>query len=361
MTGSDEKDKREQAVDLVAVLLIAFAVAVFVYLVHAVLLPFAISAAFALVLSPVVDWLAKTARAPRLVVALLVFFILVGVIGVAAYLAIPSLIAKALHAVGHLQEEIQGPLQSLVGSGKIEILGQSTSASEIASAVVAKLKAFVETGNSLTLLVAELFGGVFGIFLTLTLFAYFLASGAQVVRGLLWLFPPGWRPRAQAIVEKLGPILLRYFAGIAAVVLYASFAAYLGLRLGLGLKHAGLLAALTGVLEVLPVVGPALSALIAGVAALEQAKSAWSVGAYVIYASALRLSIDQIVGPLVLGRAGRIHPVLVIFCFLAGGAVFGVIGVLLAVPVALSVKVTLETIYGPTGDEQKKLTAASSP
>ena len=141
-------------------------------------------------------------------------------------------------------------------------------------------------------------------------------------------------------------MLLRYFAGVAAVVAYAGFAAYLGLRFGLGLKQAGLLAAVTGVLEILPLVGPALSAVVAGLAAVEQAKSLWSVGAYVIYASALRLSIDQVVGPVVLGRAGHVHPTLVIFCFLAGGALFGVLGVVLAVPAALSVKVALETIYG---------------
>ena len=60
----------------------------------------------------------------------------------------------------------------------------------------------------------------------------------------------------------------------------------------------------------------------------------------------LRLSIDQMVGPVVLGRAAHVHPVLIIFCFLAGGVVLGIPGVILAVPVALVVKSTLATIYG---------------
>ena len=92
-------------------------------------------------------------------------------------------------------------------------------------------------------------------------------------------------------------------------------------------------------------IGPAASAVIAGLVAIQEAKSIWSILAYVIYASALRLSIDQLVGPLVLGNAGRIHPALVIFCFLAGGVLFGVAGVILAVPAALTVKVVLATIY----------------
>jgi len=58
------------------------------------------------------------------------------------------------------------------------------------------------------------------------------------------------------------------------------------------------------------------------------------------------LSIDQLVGPIVLGRAAHVHPVLIIFSFLAGGIVLGVAGVILAVPVALVVKSTLATLYG---------------
>jgi predicted PurR-regulated permease PerM len=47
----------------------------------------------------------------------------------------------------------------------------------------------------------------------------------------------------------------------------------------------------------------------------------------------------------VLGTAARVHPVLIIFCFLSGGILFGVVGVIMAVPVALIVKVTLATLY----------------
>ncbi len=46
-----------------------------------------------------------------------------------------------------------------------------------------------------------------------------------------------------------------------------------------------------------------------------------------------------------LGRAAYVPPVLVIFCFLAGGLLFGIVGVMLSVPVALSIKVLLRAIY----------------
>jgi predicted PurR-regulated permease PerM len=66
---------------------------------------------------------------------------------------------------------------------------------------------------------------------------------------------------------------------------------------------------------------------------------------FAVYLTALRLSIDELFGPVVLGAAGRVHPVLVIFCFLAGGALFGIIGVITAVPVALIIKTTLAVLY----------------
>ena len=50
-------------------------------------------------------------------------------------------------------------------------------------------------------------------------------------------------------------------------------------------------------------------------------------------------------GPVVLGRAAHVHPVLVIFCFLAGGVLFGIAGVIMAMPVALVIKHILAELY----------------
>jgi predicted PurR-regulated permease PerM len=67
--------------------------------------------------------------------------------------------------------------------------------------------------------------------------------------------------------------------------------------------------------------------------------------AYALYATALRISIDQLFGPLALGTAAQLHPVLVIFCFLSGALLFGIVGVIMAVPVALVVKTILALLY----------------
>jgi predicted PurR-regulated permease PerM len=175
---------------------------------------------------------------------------------------------------------------------------------------------------------------------------YFLASGRRVAQGAFWMVPPHRRELARRIWERLDPVLMRYFGGMIIVVTYATVASYIGLDLVLGIHHAVLLALLTGILETVPVIGPTAAAVSAGLVSLQTATGVMSIVDYALYATALRLSIDQLLGPIVLGTAAHVHPVLIIFCFLAGGIVFGVPGIILAVPVALLIKSTLATLYG---------------
>jgi predicted PurR-regulated permease PerM len=186
----------------------------------------------------------------------------------------------------------------------------------------------------------------FGFLLTLVLLFFFMVTGPSIVRGLLWLVPPGERPLIEDhILLQLDPVLRRYFIGVVAVVCFAAAFAYAGLGLVLGVPHAVFLALITGILEAVPIVGPALAATIAGLVAVQHNASLGAIIGYAAYLTALRLSIDQLFGPLVLGAAGRVHPALIIFCFLAGGTLFGVVGVITAVPVALVIKATLSVLY----------------
>jgi predicted PurR-regulated permease PerM len=166
-----------------------------------------------------------------------------------------------------------------------------------------------------------------------------------VARGLFWTVPPSLRDVVARIGARVDPVLKRYFLGILTIVIYSATASYIGLSL-LGVEHAALLAVLTGSLETIPMIGSTSAAVIAGLVSLRTATGFMSIVAFTVYAVLLRLSIDQIVAPLVLGRAAHVHPVLIIFCFLAGAVILGIPGVILAVPVSLVVKNALATLYG---------------
>ena len=321
------------------------AVLVFLYLVRQILLPFVLSAILAFICMPVIDWARKRTGLPRWAVATGVLVVLLAIVAGAGFLAVPPLADEITSVTNNLQGTVQGLLQKIMGNGSYKIMGTTLSAADIGNYTVSALQHWLSEDTRMLTIVTIGFSWVFGGIMAVVLLGYFLLDGPRLGAGMFWLVPPGHRRFAHRAWSELGPVLRRYFVGVALIVIYAATAAYIGLGLFLGLKHALVLALLTGFLEVIPMVGPAASAVIGGLVAVQESASAGGIIAYIIYAAALRVSIDQFFGPIVLGRAGRIPPVLVIFCFLAGGLIFGIVGVMMAVPVALAVRITLHVLY----------------
>ncbi len=328
------------------VLILAAALLVFLYLVRSILLPFVLSGIVAYVCTPLVDRVAARLRAPRWFPALVLLFVLMGLAALVAYLGVPAAATETVRVASDLQGSVQGFMQALIGDHTVRVMGTAINAASLATYSVNAVRSWISTDTRIIDLAAWGVAGLFGLILVWVLLGYFLIDAPRIASGLLWLVPPRHRSFVQRVWTELDPLLRRYFIGVALVVAYASMAAYIGLGLALGLHHAVFLAMLTGLLEVIPIVGPATAAVIAGLVAVGHAASAWDILAYIAYAVALRVSIDQFFGPIVLGRAARVSPVVVIFCFLAGGVLFGVVGVILAVPVALSIKVILAVRYG---------------
>ncbi|MDW6024667.1 AI-2E family transporter [Mesorhizobium sp. BAC0120] len=321
-------------------------IVIFAYLVRSILLPFVIAGVVAYLFTPVLDWLDRRSRLPRWVFALLVLLLVMSAVAGIVILAGPPLKQEALGIAGDLHGTIEGFARQLLGDRKFNIAGTAVDAGFIADQIVNELRGWFGEGIQVLRIAALGAAGFFGIILTWVLLCYFLIDGHRIGSGLIWLVPPGQRSFAEETWGKLDPLLRRYFGGVALVVAFASVAAYLGLGLILGLQHALVLALLTGLLETIPLIGPIASGVVAGLVAVQEAKATWDIVAYIIYAVALRVSIDQFFGPIVLGRAAYIRPVLVIFSFLAASILFGVVGIILAVPVVLAMKVVLATLYG---------------
>jgi predicted PurR-regulated permease PerM len=356
-TGSEEAPaaERTRAIqpldsgDTRAVVLAASAVAVFLYFIKAILLPFLLAGIIAYICTPLLDRLARRTRWPRLLFAIAAFLIILGIAGSVLAYAAQHLAVEVRIIAADLPDMLERLTREALGDQPVHLFGQSLSAHEIAQSALENLRDLVGQTGGLAVVTGYSLATIMGVFLTLVLLFYFLADGHGVARGLLWIVPPHRRPLVTRIWTRLDPVLMRYFIGIFAIVIYATAAAYVGLGVILNIRHAVLLALLTGILETVPVIGTTSAAIIAGLVSLRSATGLMSIFAYALYAIVLRLSIDQLVGPIVLGRAAHVHPALIIFCFLAGGVVYGIPGIILAVPVALLIRSTLATLYGDDG------------
>ena len=342
-TGADHEHV-ERMSTWMAILLVILA-ALLVNQLQWILLPFVISGLLAYICTPAIDCVTARTRLPRGVFAVATFLVLLLFASLLGLLGLPSMVNGIKVIVTDYQGIVTSAARSVIGNSKVTLLGEPMNAEQLAGAVTTGVRDWISSAGRLATLGTVSFAVMFGMILTLVLLFYFLFSGPVVARGLLALIPPGQRPLIQHVATEVNPVLRRYFIGVIVVVAYASTAAYVGLGFFLGIPHAVFLALLTGLLEMIPVIGPISAAVIAGLVAVRYATGIGPIIAYAVYATALRLSIDQLFGPIVLGSAARVHPIVIMFCFLAGGVLFGIVGIILAVPAALVVRTTLAILY----------------
>jgi hypothetical protein len=101
---------------------------------------------------------------------------------------------------------------------------------------------------------------------------------------------------------------------------------------------------LSGVLEIIPLVGPIIAAAMAGTVTFATHGTDTTIVVLIVYLVVRQIE-DQVVMPLVIGRAVHLHPVITIFAVLVGLSTWGVLGGLLGVPVAAALNVTLHELY----------------
>ncbi|HTJ61189.1 MAG TPA: AI-2E family transporter [Candidatus Saccharimonadales bacterium] len=193
----------------------------------------------------------------------------------------------------------------------------------------------------------------FLVFLIATFF--FLRDWPRLINWSKRLVPPASRHELLPLGAQVSILLSRYVRGQLLLVAIMSTATTIGLTL-FGVPFSLLLGLLTGVLEVIPIIGPITAGAIACLVALGNPNPfGWSqlayVGAIAIMYTVLRHAEDYFVIPLVIGRIVRLHPALVIFSLLAGGAIFGLLGVVLAVPVAATLRLVLIYVSAKLRDE----------
>jgi predicted PurR-regulated permease PerM len=322
----------------------AAATFVLIYLLRWVLLPFVAALALAYVASPLVRWLKRRWRFPHWLAGLsvyLIYLLLIASVGLAAWLLV---LPQVFSLLGNLQHLVERFIAAILNGRPIAFMGHTYTAQQLAAMLESQIVGLLgRPGQALGALTWAM-DIIMGVFLTLVLLAYFIFDSARLSRGLLSLVPPRLRPRARELAMRCDPLIYNYVRGVLVIVTYAAVLTWLVTRLALHLPHAILLAIVVGLLELIPVIGPILSIVIIGLIAVERV-TIGEIAGFAAFAVGLRLSIDQLVGPWVLGRAVSLPAPAVIFAFLVGGTLYGMLGVILAVPIAAIIKIVLQTYY----------------
>jgi predicted PurR-regulated permease PerM len=184
--------------------------------------------------------------------------------------------------------------------------------------------------------------------------AFFLLKDAESLRQIaLEALPPRFRGRGYRMFEELNTTLAAYMRAQVLACLLIGSVCGLGFA-ALGVPYAVLLGVLAGILEFVPLVGPFVLAVIAGlVSALHAPMLAfWSTGFLLI----VRVIEDYVVYPRLVGHGIDLHPLAVIVAVLAGFELGGVAGIFLAIPAVAALAVGWHHGLGWLHDRQGPFT-----
>lgn len=189
---------------------------------------------------------------------------------------------------------------------------------------------------------------------------YFIIHGDRFVLALRGALNRKYHAEFDRLIAEINTTLGAYLRGQALLVLIMSTASFLVLHT-LGVKYALILAIATGFLELIPLVGPWIAGAVAVSVSIFQntVPFGWShlTLAMVIGLAyfALRQLEDAFVIPTVIGRFVHLHPLLVIFCIVIATSLGGILGLILAVPIAAVLKILVGYLYAKLITREQRL------
>lgn len=162
-------------------------------------------------------------------------------------------------------------------------------------------------------------------------------------------------------VERVNRMLGAYVRGMAGVSIAVAIVTTLGLwgaSLGFGTRYSLILGLLAGVTYAVPWVGQIVSAGAAGFFALVTADHHAAIAAIVavIVVVAVNQIFDNVVMPRIVGESVGLHPLVVLFAIMAGYTLWGLVGMIVAVPVAAIIRIGLRRWIPILPDDEKKTT-----
>jgi predicted PurR-regulated permease PerM len=325
------------------------------FLVRDVLLIIYMSGLLAIGFSPIVRLIERqkvlpvgTQRFPRWLAILILYVIILGTLTGIGFMIVPPLVRQAQQLWTSLPEIFDRAQEYLIQKGLLKEHVTLREAVERAP------------GNSGDKAVGTVFGavvgvagGIFGLITILILTFYILVEADSLRNTMLRLFAPQNRQRAAAASRDITVKVSAWLAGQLLLGGIIGATSAIGLWL-LGIPFFYVLALISGVGELIPVVGPILSAIPAvAVATTVSFKKALLVIVFFIVQQQFE---NHVLVPKVMQRQVGVSPVTVIVALLIGGKLLGILGAILAVPSAAILQVLFTELFNDKEPERPAAT-----
>ncbi len=345
-----ERVRHNPWLQTILLLLGAFVVLWFGYWIRDILLPFLLAFIVAYVFDPVVDWMEGKLRLYRMAAILLLCLLLVSGLTLFGIVLVNELI-NFVQELGKLAQDPPDILGLLPPTLREELsfylrdIRPQRAFQRIVSFVQEHFSTLLNTltqGTTFLWLFATRTFGVFGFIINTTIFLivtiYLLRDFDRLISRVREIIPPDYRSQVEEMFREIDGLMRAFFRGhmIVCVIiglLYGSGYMAIGLRGGF------LVGFLSGLMNVIPYLGPAVGFLLALAMAFYQfGLSWWVLGVVGVFALVQSLE-GNILTPKIVGRAVGLNPVVVIFALMVFGKLLGLLGLIVAIPLAAITKV----------------------
>ena len=338
---------REQLVWILAALVLS---GVLIWLLAPVLTPFMISALLAYMADPVVSRLERWMR--RDVAVSLVFLLVFGLLTLTLLLIVPVLVRETVDLFNRLPaylEQLQDRLLPLaekhlgwefdlaaIDAARVrEILEENFA--NLAAAGRATWSYISESGGRFVIWIT-------GLFLVPLVTFYFMRDWHRLLDALRDILPRNIEPTVVRLTRDCDEALGGFLRGQLLVMLGQGTIYAVGLWL-IGLNNGIAIGMIAGLVSFVPYLGAITGVALAMVTAIIQNFDFWFLFSVAVVFTVGQLVESFLLTPNLIGDRIGMHPVLVVFTVLAGGQLFGFIGVLLALPVAAAGTVLVRYFY----------------
>lgn len=347
----DAPDSETKALVLWTIAMTALAVIVLwaAYLVRDVLLLLYISALLAAGFSPIVRLIERqkalpigTRRFPRWLAILILYVFILGSLTAIGFLVFPPLIDQAQQLWDTLPGMFDRAQQFLIDKGLLSERLTFRQAVERAP-----MPGGGEAVGTVVGAVTGVAGGIVGLLTILILTFYFLVEAGTLRRNMLQLFPRRNRARVDAVSREMAAKISAWLSGQLLLGGVIGATSAIGLWL-MGVPFFYVLALISGIGEMIPVVGPILAAIPA--IAVASTVSLQKMLFVVVFFVVQQQFENHVLVPKVMSRQVGVNAVSVIVALLIGGKLLGIPGAILAVPTVAILQV-LFTVWMETREE----------
>lgn len=322
----------------------------FLWFVRDILLFLLVAFLIASALEPLAAWLASY-RIPRPLSVLAVYAAVIALLGGIGSLVLPPL-ATEVRELARVLPDVYSKFTQLLGGAGV-VLGTPAAVESLRTGLLNLGDFLTTSAGGFFETTKSLFGSVLAVVLVFVVSFYLVINRTGLVTFLRAVTPTEHQAYVIGLVERAQRKIARWAGAQLVLGIIVGVLSYIGLW-SLGIRYALALALLAGLLELVPIIGPIIAAVPAVLIGFTQSVV---VGLLVLLLYVVIQQVENhMLVPLIMRRAVGLNPLITILAALIGAKLAGVLGLLLAVPVATVVAVLLSDFI-PAGRDSEELPA----